>query len=387
MNNAKAKTARVIAALEHREPDRVPAGEFFWTNFIRRCQRELPVGKDFNPYRYWDLDFVVLVPNMDPHIQGVQMLEDSTERKVVKTGFGATIESRCDCPMPDFLDFETQTFAQIEALTFDDPADSRRYFAAIDDQINSVGDALNLGLPPFVDRVKAYADDFCVFGSVCEPHEFVWRILGPENALYKMAEEPARFARVIAKLGDFLVGIATRQIEAADGRLSGLYIWGDVACRRGMLFSPKYWREVYKPQVKRIVDVARVAGLKTVYHGCGNANVIYPDLIEIGVDAYNPLEAKAELDVLALKRQYGGRWAFDGNIDVRVLATNDRAQVRREVLRKLNAAQGGGYILQSDHSIPDNVAPATYDYVVQLAREYGQYPLRLGEFEEEVFGT
>jgi uroporphyrinogen-III decarboxylase len=154
-----------------------------------------------------------------------------------------------------------------------------------------------------------------------------------------------------------------------------------------MLFAPKYWREVYKPQVKRIVDLARAAGLKSIYHGCGNAHVIYPDLIEIGVDAYNPLEAKADLDVVALKRQYGGGWAFDGNIDVRVLATNDREQVRREVLRKLNAAKGGGYILQSDHSIPDNVAPATYDYVVQLAREYGQYPLRLGEFDERVFGT
>ena len=387
MNRAQAKIDRVVAALENRESDRVPVGEFFWTSFIRRCQRELPVGADFNPYRYWDLDLVVLVPNLDPHIQGVQILEDSAERKVVKTGFGATIESRCDCPMPDFLDFDTRTFEQIEALVFDDPADERRYFAAIDDQINSVGDALNLGLPSFVDRVKTYAADFCVFGSVCEPHEFVWRILGPENVLYKMGEEPKRFAKVIEKLGDFLVGMARHQIKSAQGALSGLYLWGDVAYRRGMFFAPQYWRDVYKPQVQRIVDVARAAGLKTIYHGCGNASAIYPDLLEIGVDACNPLEAKAGLDVVTLKRQYGARWAFNGNIDVRVLATNDRPQVRREVLRKLNAARGGGYILQSDHSIPDNVAPATYDYVIQLARDHGRYPLTLGEFEEAIPGT
>jgi len=381
MNLAAQKTRRVVAALERRQPDRVPIGEFFWTGFVRRCRRELPAGDDFNPYRHWDLDLVVLVPNMDPRLAGVQVLERSAERTVVRTGFGATIESRCDCPMPDFLDFETKTFAQVEALPLDDPADERRYRAALDDQINAVGDTVSLGLPSFVDRVRQYADDFCVFGSVCEPHEFIWRIMGPENVLYKMAEDPARYARVIERLGDFLVGIVEHQARAAQGRLTGLYIWGDVAYRRGMLFSPRYWREVYKPQVKRLVDAARAHGLKTIYHGCGNANVIYPDLIEIGIDAYNPLEAKAGLDVVALKRQFGARWAFNGNLDVRVLATNDRAQVRHEVLRKLAAARGGGYVLQSDHSIPDDVAPATYDYVVQLAREHGRYPLTLAEFE------
>jgi len=384
--NAEAKIMRVIAALERREPDRVPVGEFFWTAFVRRCKAELPVGEDFNPYRYWDLDMVVLAPNMDPRVQPVQLVEDSPQRKVVRTGFGATIESRPGCPMPAFLDFDTKTFAQMEALAFDDPADPRRYCAPIADQINAVGDALNLNVPSFVERVNAHAGDFCVFGSVCEPHEMLWRIIGSENALVKMGEAPARLARFIERLGDFLAGIAQAQIAAANGRLAGLYIWGDVAYRRGMLFSPRYWREVYKPQVKRLCEIARAAGLKTVYHGCGNASAIYPDLIEIGVDACNPLEAKAGLDVVALKRQYGARWAFNGNLDARALATNDRALVRREVLRKLNAAKGGGFILQSDHSIPDDVSPATYDYVVQLARKHGSYPLRLEECGEEIGG-
>ncbi len=383
MSPAKAKIKRVVAALEHREADRVPIGEFFWANFVRRCQKELPAATAaFNPYAYWDLDLVVLVPNLDPHLRGIQVLEDTPEHKVVKTGFGATIESRTACPMPAFLDFENKTFEQVEALHFDDPGDPRRYFTALDDQINSVGDTLNLNVPSFVERVRTYAPDFCLFGSVCEPHEMLWRIMGVDNVLIKMAEEPQRLARFIERLGDFLVGVARSQIAAAPGHLSGLYLWGDVAYGKGMFFSPDYWRKVYQPQVQRICQAAHDAGLKTIYHGCGNAQAIYPDLIAAGVDAYNPLEAKAGLDVVALKRQYGDRWSFNGNIDVRVLATNDRDRVRGEVLRKLNAAKGGGYIIQSDHSVPDNVAPATYDYYRQLVREYGQYPLRLGEFDE-----
>src|SRR3990172_3729256 len=203
MSNAQIKTERVLAALERREADRVPIGEWFWTNFVRRAEAELDVGDDFDPYRYWDLDLIVINPNMDPHITGIRVLEDSADTTVVKTGFGATIELRKSCPMPRFLEFETTSYEDMRAFIFDDPLDPRRYLHAIDDQMNSVADALNLNLPSFVDRVNSYADDFCVFGSVCEPHELIWRILGPENVLIKMAEEPGEMEAFTRRLGDF----------------------------------------------------------------------------------------------------------------------------------------------------------------------------------------
>jgi len=384
MSTAQEKTRRVLAAIEHREPDRVPIGEAFWTNFLRRCKAELGVGEGFDPYRYWDLDTIVLNPNMDPHLTGIEVVEDTPDRKVVRTGFGATIERRSTFPIPHFAEFETKTFAQMEALQFDDPRDPRRCSEALDDQLNSVGDELNLGLPAFIERVNAYAADFCVLGGVCEPHEMVWRIMGTDNVLVKMAEDPSRFARIIERLGDFLVGIVEGQVAAAAGKLSGMYIWGDIAYDKGMFFSPQYWRDVYKPQLTRICTAIHAAGLKTIYHGCGNCLPVFEDMIEAGVDCYNPLEAKAGLDVVDLKRRFGNRLAFNGNLDVTVLATNDRDKVRREVLTKLNAAKGGGFIVQSDHSMPSNVDPATYDYVVQLVREHGTYPLALGEFDVPV---
>jgi uroporphyrinogen decarboxylase len=382
-SKAAIKTARVLAALDRREGDRVPIGEFFWTSFVRRAKAEKGLSA-FDPYRHWDLDMVVLNPNMDPRIEGIRVLEENSSRKVVRTGFGATIELRPDCPMPLFREFATESWEAIEALRLDDPLDDRRYRSALDDQINSVGDALNLGLPPFVERVDAYAGDFCLFGGVCEPHEMVWRIIGSENSLLKMAEDPARYARLIERLGDFAAGIVRGQAAAARGKLKGVVIWGDIAYCRGMFFSPRYWREVYKPQLAKICAAARECGLRTLYHGCGNASAVFDDLIEAGVEAYNPLEAKAGLDVVELKRRYGRRWAFCGNIDVRVLSSNDREKIRREVLRKMNAAKGGGYIVQSDHSIPGDVASASYDLVVDLVREHGKYPLRLGKFDEPV---
>ena len=153
VNDAKAKTERVLAALGHREPDRVPVGEFFWTNFVKRVKGEWDVGDDFDPYAHWDLDLIVLVPNLDPHITGIRVVEDTGERFVVKTGFEATIELRGTCPMPLYRDFETQTYEQMEALELDDPLDPRRYHDALEDQINSVADALNLGYPSLGDRI------------------------------------------------------------------------------------------------------------------------------------------------------------------------------------------------------------------------------------------
>src|SRR4030042_2422611 len=109
---------------------------------------------------------------------------------------------------------------------------------------------------------------------------------------------------------------------------------------------------------------------------------MFEDYIEIGVDAYNPLEAKAGMDVVELRRKYGHRMAFCGNSDVQVWETGDRREIRRQVLRKLNAAKGGGFIFQSDHSVPSSVSGRTYDYIVRLVREHGVYPLDLGQFDE-----
>jgi uroporphyrinogen-III decarboxylase len=124
-----------------------------------------------------------------------------------------------------------------------------------------------------------------------------------------------------------------------------------------------------------------------IYHGCGNVSQILDDYIEIGIDAMNPLEAKAGLDAVDLRRKYGHKLGICGNSNIQIWETGDKAQIREEVLRKLNAAKGGGYIFQSDHSVASNVSGHTYDYIVKLMREYGQYPLELAEYDLEDLTT
>jgi uroporphyrinogen-III decarboxylase len=99
------------------------------------------------------------------------------------------------------------------------------------------------------------------------------------------------------------------------------------------------------------------------------------------VDAYNPLEAKAGLNVVDLRREFGHRIGFCGNMDVMEWADEPMDKLEEIVLTKLNAAKGGGYIFQSDHSVPNSVSGERYDFVVNLEREKGVYPLNLGEYD------
>ena len=83
-----------------------------------------------------------------------------------------------------------------------------------------------------------------------------------------------------------------------------------------------------------------------------------------------------------LRKWLGHRLAFCGNFDARAWANDDFPSLREQVLTKLNAAKGGGFIFQSDHSVPGNVTAERYEFVVNLVREKGVYPLDLGEFDD-----
>jgi uroporphyrinogen decarboxylase len=380
--NTLRKLTRMNRALRHQEPDRVPVSDFFWGSFIERWRRELGLAADANPYYHYDLDWIVTVPNMDPWIRPFETLRETAEEVVVKTGFGAVMHKHFEFPMPEMRAWETDSFEKLERVEFDDPRDRRRFFAAGDNQIAGVGDGFQRNTPPWIDTVKSLRPDFPVYGSMIEVSECLTRLIGQANTMLWMGGYPERMGAIVHRLGAFYLEMAKAEIEAGAGLLDGFVIWGDVAYKKSTFMSPQYWREHFKPWVAQMVQLAHARGLPVIYHGCGNVKAIFPEFIDMGVEAYNPLEAKAGMDVVELRRRYGQAIGFCGNSNIQVWETGDRATIRREVLRKLNAAKGGGYIFQSDHSVSSAVSGHTYDYIIQLVRQYGQYPLQLDECDE-----
>jgi hypothetical protein len=382
--NTLRKLERLNKALRHEEPDRVPISDFFWGGFTRRWRKELNLPPDASPYYYYDLDWIVTVPNMDPWIRPFETLKETAEEVVIKTGYGAIMHKHFEFPMPEMRSWEIDTFEKLEACHFDDPRDRRRFYEGGDNQIAGVGDGFERNSPPWLDTVKSLRPDFPVYGSMHEASECLTRLIGQENAMLWMGEYPERMGAVIHRIGEHYLESAKAAMDAADGLLDGFVIWGDVAYKKSTFMSPNYWREYFKPWVAKMVTYAHAKGLPVIYHGCGNVKAIFQDYIEMGVDGYNPLEVKAGMDVLDLRRRHGHGMCFCGNSDIQVWESGDRAAIRREVLRKLNSGKGGGLIFQSDHSVSSAVSGATYDYIVKLVREYGKYPLKLDEFEETI---
>ena len=382
--NCLKKLERMNKTLHHKEPDRIPISDFFWGGFIERWKKELGLANDANPYYHYDLDLIVTVTNMDPHIKSFETLEQTEQEVVIKTGYETVIRKKFDFPMPEQISWDTDSIEKLESFEFDDPYDKRRYFEAGDNQIAGVGDGFERNSPAWIETVKKLRPDFPVYGSITECAECLTRLIGQENTLLWMGMYPKRMGKVINRIGQFYLDCAKAEIQAADGLLDGFVIWGDVAYKRSMFFSPDYWREYFKPWVKAIADYCHQNDLNVIYHGCGNVNEIFSDYIEMGIDAYNPLEAKAGMDVIELRRRFGHKIGFFGNSNIQIWESGDKELIRKEVLRKLNAAKGGGYIFASDHSVTSAISGDTYDYIIHLVRKYGQYPIELGEFDEKI---
>jgi hypothetical protein len=377
-----AKLDRLNKALGHSEGDRIPVSDFYWTTFITRWRKELGLAADADIYRHYDLDWICITPNMDPHIKSFQVIKETEEDVILKTGFEATIRKKLGTQMPYFERFDTDDLEKMAAFRFDPADDERRFFKGGDDQLNGVGDVISRNIPAWTERVKSYYEDFPVFGSICEGHEYLWRIIGSENVLLWLALYPDEIGAFVRRIGDFLLESTKAQIKAADGMLSGMVVWGDVAYRNGMLFSPAMWREHFRPIVAEQIRICHEAKLPVIYHGCGNAGEIYGDFMEMGLDAYNPLEAKSGLDVVELRKKHGHRMGFCGNIDALAWANDPLPELEAQVMRKLNAAKGGGYLPQSDHSVPSNVSAERYEFVLGLLRKHGTYPLALGKWDD-----
>jgi len=216
-NDKQAKDTRVRAALACKEGDRVPVSDFFWTDFMVKAKAQW--GKDLDIYRKFDLDYVVINPNMDPVIQDFEVLEEHGKNIRLKTGFGATIHRTETATMPSFDEFLVKKPEDMAGFVIEPARDERRLYRAGDDQLNGVSDTITRNMPSWSERVDSYYKDIPVYGSICEGYEFVWRCIGSENALFWMVEEPELFGDFVKRAGDFLVDLTEFQIEEGKGRL------------------------------------------------------------------------------------------------------------------------------------------------------------------------
>ena len=197
--------------------------------------------------------------------------------------------------------------------------------------------------------------------------------VGSERLLMAMAEDPVWVKDMIDTAAEVIIRGAEDLLSKGID-FDGAYFYDDMGYRNAPLFSPRMFREMSMPGHKRIVDFMHAHKKPVILHSCGNVNELVPSLIEVGYDCLQPLEVKAGMDVIELKKKYGDVLAFFGGIDVRKMRHPDPAVIEEEIASKVGfAKKGGGYLYHSDHSVPDDISFQQYCRVIELVKKYGAF--------------
>jgi len=228
---------------------------------------------------------------------------------------------------------------------------------------------------------RAQCEKWAEYSIIGGPWVVVWsdatELMGMEEYFMKMSTHPEVIHALNNRVADFYRDISIEFFENC-GDLIDIFFYGDdFGTQEALFISPDMWREYFKPILKRFSDLGHDYGMKTMFHSCGSVREIIPDLIDIGVDAFNPVQARAKgMELEFLKRDFGKDITFHGAVDhQKILPFGSEEEVRSEVRRVIDImAPGGGFCLAASHDLmladfPSENVIGMYDE----AYEYGVY--------------
>ena len=294
-----------------------------------------------------------------------ELLDETDEWAVRRNGAGASIKDfKHKSGGLEHIDFRMTTRAIWER-------DYRPYLLALDpERYNAQALALTR---------KTLAHLRQVGGWSFYLHQFVWQnmsqSMGEATMFPMLLLDPEWIHDYCRVYTDFYKMHYTYLFEQA-GFPDGIFLCDDLGYKNGLFASPRVLSELVFPYYKEIVDFFHSYDLPVILHSCGGIAQALPLIIEAGFDALNPMERKAEgIDPFALAERYGDKLTFIGGLDARVLETNDKEIVRREVSAYMEGmkARGARLVYAADAGISSAVHYDTYSYAVAVYREHMLY--------------
>lgn len=182
----------------------------------------------------------------------------------------------------------------------------------------------------------------------------------------------------VNRLGEIISEYKCRVIERAVKTGADVVLTGDdYANRKGPLMSVKQFEKFVLPYLRKAVRLTKRLGVPFIKHTDGNIWPIIDMIVDSGIDAIDPIEPIAGMDIGEVKRKYGKRIAVIGNVDCSyVLPLGTEMEVEEAVKETIaKASPGGGHIMASSNSIHPAVKPSNYMLMIELTRKYGEYPI------------
>jgi uroporphyrinogen decarboxylase len=323
---------RVFAALEHKEPDRVPRFEIWIDALLAELgQRDIPsaqvnLGQD-----------CVMIPSQTPHESNAWKDGVDEWGRVWRGGM--------------YVHGVVDTVADLE-----------RYSPSLDyaEQMFDHDGAK---------QVRALYPDHClIYGAHLGPFTAGYMAMGFERFFLRLADDPTFVERLLEARTAWCLAMF-RQAVSLGAEV--LVLGDDAGHREGLMISPRMWRRFVWPYHCRIVEES---GAPVIWHSDGNVEALLPMAIEAGFVGFHSLEPAAGMDLARIKREFGRDLVLVGNIDVRVLCDGDLDAVRREVDRCIaQGGPGGGYMIASCNSIFAGMNPSAVAEMFRYEGEVGFY--------------
>jgi uroporphyrinogen decarboxylase len=353
---------RITNILKRQPVDRIGVYEHFWNDTYRIWMQNnwIPENVIFDDYFDFDIQEYWAF-NLTADLDWVDEVVAETEETILKRdGNGALLRRhKLHDSTPEHVDFLVKE--RNDWLTHIKPlltADRRR--------INFAGYRA-------AKEAARKNNRFFVWSGV-NVFESIHPVCGHQSMLMGMALDPDWVLDMATTYGRLLIELQ-EILFSEEGYPDGIWYYEDMGYKLHPFMSPRMYRELIQPAHTKTIQWAHSKKMPVIMHSCGFVEPLLPGMLEAGIDCLQVIEVKAGMDLLGLYKKYGDRLSFMGGIDVRVLYNNDRAEIDAELSAKIPTVKGGfGYVLHSDHSIPNNVHPETFRYFIDRGLELGQYP-------------
>ena len=345
---------RFQKALAHEPADRIPHSDAPWATTIARWRGE-GMPQDVTAHDYFGFEEQRFGPDVSLRLKK-RTIEETDAYTITSDTNGAVVKIwKHLTSTPEYIDFAIKTPADWHALP-------ERSLTFTPDRVDP-----NIGAIVAEARTNGRFTNFFAHIGFNQ----VLYMVGMETMLVAMAAEPTWAAEMLDFTAEMAVEGA-REMMRRGAVFDGAFVADDMGYRSGPLFSPKMYDQLVQPCHAKVCGFFAEHGLPVILHSCGNVMALVPSIVDAGVACLQPLEVKAGMDLLGLKRTYGVRLALMGGLDARTLVDVDRMHAELESKIPI-AMEGGGYILHSDHSIPDDVSLGNFQEFVRYGLELGTY--------------
>jgi len=220
--------------------------------------------------------------------------------------------------------------------------------------------------------------EFAIVGCMGSPgntFEQAWYLRGLSEFLLDMVMQKELAHAIMKKIVHHRKINAERYLKEVGEFLDVIQVADDLGAQNTSLMSPASYREMIKPyQAELITHIKQFTQAKIYHHSCGSIANILDDMIEIGIDILNPVQANAVgMETDKLKKRFGDKLTFWGAIDTfKVLPFGSVADVQKEVRKRItDLGSSGGYVLGSVHNMQTDVPPENVEAMFQTALAFG----------------